>query len=46
MVKIEIGPNDADGALHAAIVGKIDENANIKMRVLRSSVTRVYKKDA
>jgi preprotein translocase subunit YajC len=25
---------------------KIDENANIKMRVLRSSVTRVYKKDA
>jgi preprotein translocase YajC subunit len=24
---------------------KIDENANIKMRVLRSSVTRVYKKD-
>jgi len=24
---------------------KIDDNANIKMRVLRSSVTRVYKKD-
>jgi preprotein translocase subunit YajC len=28
------------------LVLKIDENANIKMRVLRSSVTRVYKKDA
>jgi preprotein translocase subunit YajC len=28
------------------LVVKIDENANIKMRVLRSSVTRVYKKDA
>jgi preprotein translocase YajC subunit len=27
------------------LVVKIDENANIKMRVLRSSVTRVYKKD-
>ncbi|HEY1379131.1 MAG TPA: preprotein translocase subunit YajC [Gemmataceae bacterium] len=28
------------------LVLKIDENANIKMRVLRSSVTRVYKKDS
>jgi preprotein translocase subunit YajC len=28
------------------LVIKIDENANIKMRVLRSSVTRVIKKDA
>jgi preprotein translocase subunit YajC len=28
------------------LVLKIDENANIRMRVLRSSVTRVYKKDA
>jgi len=28
------------------LVLKIDENANTKMRVLRSSVTRVYKKDA
>jgi preprotein translocase subunit YajC len=28
------------------LVLKIDENANIKMRVLRSSVTRVIKKDA
>jgi preprotein translocase subunit YajC len=27
------------------LVVKIDENANIKMRVLRSSITRVYKKD-
>jgi preprotein translocase subunit YajC len=27
------------------LVIKIDENANIKMRVLRSSVTRVTKKD-
>ena len=27
------------------LVVKIDENANIKMRVLRSSVTRVYKKE-
>jgi preprotein translocase subunit YajC len=27
------------------LVLKIDENSNIKMRVLRSSVTRVYKKD-
>jgi preprotein translocase subunit YajC len=28
------------------LVIKIDDNANIKMRVLRSSVTRVYKKDS
>lgn len=28
------------------LVVKIDENSNIKMRVLRSSVTRVYKKDS
>jgi len=28
------------------LVLKIDENSNIKMRVLRSSVTRVYKKDS
>jgi preprotein translocase subunit YajC len=28
------------------LVVKIDENANVKMRVLRSSVTRVIKKDA
>jgi preprotein translocase subunit YajC len=28
------------------LVVKIDENANIKMRVLRSSVTRVYKKES
>jgi preprotein translocase subunit YajC len=28
------------------LVIKIDENANIKMRVLRSSVTRVYKKES
>lgn len=28
------------------LVLKIDENANIKMRVLRSSITRVYKKDS
>jgi preprotein translocase subunit YajC len=28
------------------LIVKIDENANIKMRVLRSSVTRVYKKDS
>jgi preprotein translocase subunit YajC len=27
------------------LVLKIDENSNIKMRVLRSAVTRVYKKD-
>src|SRR5947199_8950410 len=27
------------------LVLKIDENANIKMRVLRSSITRVIKKD-
>jgi preprotein translocase subunit YajC len=27
------------------LVLKVDENSNIKMRVLRSSVTRVYKKD-
>ena len=28
------------------LVIKIDENANIKMRVLRSAVTRVYKKES
>jgi preprotein translocase subunit YajC len=27
------------------LVLKVDENSNLKMRVLRSSVTRVYKKD-
>jgi preprotein translocase subunit YajC len=27
------------------LVIKIDENSNLKMRVLRSSITRVYKKD-
>src|SRR5947209_5599845 len=28
------------------LVIKIDENANTKMRVLRSSITRVYKKES
>ncbi|HEX4591818.1 MAG TPA: preprotein translocase subunit YajC [Gemmataceae bacterium] len=28
------------------LVLKIDDNSNLKMRVLRSSITRVYKKDS
>src|SRR5215207_10937394 len=42
VVQVDKGDEkDPDDKLHV----KIDENANIKMRVLRSSVTRVYKKD-